>query len=83
MPHSKYPAGPILLLDGFEGVIFKFPVKIRLPHPYPAGYSSGYVRLLCMEDTKQASHEWKDITREIRYVENESFIELQVDHFSG
>jgi hypothetical protein len=79
---AAYP-GPILLVDGFQGVNFEVPVKIRLPHPYPAGYPSGQVRLLCMEDTKEALHEWKDITNQIHYVEDKSFIELQVDHFSG
>jgi hypothetical protein len=77
---AAYP-GPILLLDGFQGVHFEIPVIIRVPHPYPSGYPSGQVRLLCMEDTKQAS-QWKDITGEIHYAEHESFIEVHVDHFT-
>ncbi|XP_031574841.1 p53-induced death domain-containing protein 1-like isoform X2 [Actinia tenebrosa] len=74
---AAYPC-PIILIDGFEGVNFATPVKIKLPHPYPEGYPTGNVRLL----TKDAAHEWKDITNEVPCVETESFIELQVSHFS-
>jgi hypothetical protein len=76
-----YP-GPILLLEGFQGVHFAVPVKIRLPQPYPAGYPSGQVRLLCMEDMKKTPHEWKDVTDQIHCIEDKFFIELRVNHFS-
>ena len=77
---NTYPC-PILYVNGFEGVEFNF-VTIQMPHPCPARYPVGGIRVMCLKD-----NQWEDITdqshRVICVIEHESIIEIHIRHFSG
>jgi len=74
--------GPMIVINGFEDIVFPEDVTIAVPYPAIAEHA-GYER-----DTGQIhvmrydGKEWKDVTDDVKCSKVESTINIQVKHFS-
>lgn len=76
---TGYPC-PILFVHGFEGINFGNYVLVRIPHPCPSRYPVGEINLMCLKQ-----NQWSNITTQTDHVsvEQQYYIDLHVQHFSG